>query len=458
MLRLCVFGMSAILVSSFIACASDDGSDDGSATTASGPGDATTTGATGGEGGGMPRGGPSPTLADCETAMGGAAELALEEVVTGLTKPMMFTHAPGDAERGYIVLREGQVLLLRDGATSEFLDVNDDTEVVESNQGGDERGLLGLAFHPNYAENGRFFVHYSRALSDPPVARGPGEDVSQRDHEGVVMEYRRSGDHPDVADPVPVREVIAFVQPARNHNGGSLEFSPVDGLLYLGLGDGGRADDDFDQGQDQTTVLGALLRLDVDGDAPFTVPAGNLDSGAREIFQYGLRNPYRFSFDLCNGDLYIGDVGQNAWEEINVAPAAPATTVNWGWPTLEAEACFRPNTPENDPTDCDGTGLTAPAFAYPHDGSSSVTGGVVYRGASIPWLRGTYFFADFARSQFWTLRTENQQLVGEVTEVTQQLTAGLGLLNPSGFGNDARGEVYVTDYTQGRLLRVVAAP
>jgi glucose/arabinose dehydrogenase len=310
-----------------------------------------------------------------------------------------------------------------------FLNIDD---LVKNISGNDERGLLGMAFHPNYAQNGRFFVHYTDTNTSPG--------------DTTIAEFAR-GASPDQANPTPVAIVLTQPQPEGNHNGGSIEFSPADGMLYIGLGDGGGAGDQHGQignGQNLDTLLGKILRIDVTA-LPYTIPPGNMTgAGVRpEIWDYGVRNPYRFSFDACNGDLYIGDVGQNVWEEIDIAPAGQGNK-NWGWRLTEGMHCFNPQ-------NCDMTGLSMPAIEYDHGLGSSVTGGYVYRGTAIPWLRGTYFYGDFESGRIWTLRFQNGMVADAVDRTGDLQSQNLGI---AGFGQDYAGEVYVVDRGGGRLFRI----
>jgi len=416
-------------------------SNSGSGAGGSGAGGASSTtvgGATsvGGMGGAMSTGtgGVDPGTVDCTDATGMTGQLKLTPVVQGLNKPVLVTAPRGDTERTFIVEQTGVIQLIKNGQQSVFLDIG---PIVNT---GGERGLLGLAFHPDYESNGRFFVHYSDASNDTALA-----------------EYKRSDGDPDVADPNPVGSILLKVdQPYGNHNGGSIEFSPVDGMLYFGLGDGGSANDPLDSGQQTSTLLGAILRLDVSSQ-PYTIPAGNISTGnlcgqdpnasgaCSEIWDYGLRNPYRFSFDACTGDLYIGDVGQNKWEEIDIAAAGDGNK-NWGWRLKEGDHCFNPS------SNCDPNNLTIPPAAeYNHgQGKCSVTGGYVYRGSSIPWLRGAYLYGDYCSGDVWMLRWKNGQ-ASEPVDLTADLQSKG--LNISSFGQDARGEMYLIAYS-GTVYRI----
>ena len=329
--------------------------------------------------------------------------LAYEQVAGDLEFPV-FLDAPPGSERLFIVSKEGRIRLWVEGAVlgDPFLDIAD----LVRNEG--EQGLLGLAFDPAYADNGRFFVHYSDNSGDT-----------------VLASYVASSD-PNRADPASGQILFTADQPASNHNGGMLAFGPDD-FLYLALGDGGRSNDAFGNGQRSDTVYGALLRFAIE---PFGPAPGN---PFNEVWSYGLRNPWRFSFD---GELiYIADVGQNAFEEINVAPAA-LSGLNYGWPISEGLHCFAPS------TGCDTDGITLPVLEVSHGdgGACSITGGYVYRGADIPELHGHYFYSDYCggwlRSFAWdgSTVTESADWTAEVGNVGR-ITS---------FGTDGFGELYVT--------------
>ncbi|HEX7050387.1 MAG TPA: PQQ-dependent sugar dehydrogenase [Longimicrobiales bacterium] len=355
-------------------------------------------------------------------------EIRLERIAEGLDGPVHVTVAPGDAERVFVVEKTGRIRIIRNGVlqAAPFLDISG---LVS---GGSEQGLLSVAFHPGYAGNGRFFVDYTN-----------------REGDTRVVEYRRGAD-PDVADPEPVATLLAVDQPYANHNGGLLLFGP-DGYLYIGLGDGGSAGDPQENGQDRTTLLGAILRIDVDGPEPYGIPADNPfegDPSARpEIWAYGLRNPWRFSFDRETGDLYIADVGQNAWEEVDVEPAGSDGGRNYGWNIMEGAHCYGSD-------DCARAGLVLPAYEYPHDdGACSITGGFVYRGTAIPTLDGHYFFADLCGGWIHSFRYD----AGEVSEV-RDWTDVIGAVGQvTSFGEDAAGELYLTTL-DGDVYRILPAP
>ncbi|XXY50649.1 PQQ-dependent sugar dehydrogenase [Sorangium sp. So ce269] len=416
---------------------SGGGGSDASASSGDGVG-----GSGGGESGGGGSGGTPAARLSCSPPNEDDEEgpLKLTPVVSGLQFPLLVKSAPGDPARLFIVTQPGRILVLDEGAAepTTFLDIQ---ELVMFTGGTGERGLLGLAFHPDYENNGRFFVHYS-------------DKVTAGDTR--VVEFKR-GERPDVADPTPVATYLEQAQPQRNHNGGSLEFSPVDGFLYLGLGDGGSGNDrgpghsDIGNGQDLTTLLGKVLRFDV-STHPYGIPEGNMTGeGVRpEIWDYGLRNPYRFSFDACTGDLYIADVGQGLWEEIDIEPAGQGRK-NYGWRLMEGAHCFTPA------EGCDPQGLISlPAAEYAHAGrvieDCSVTGGYVYRGSRIPWLRGSYFYGDFCSGRIWTLRYEGGAASTPVDRTDDLGSFGFSI---SSFGQDGAGEVYVVDFS-GTVYRVDA--
>jgi glucose/arabinose dehydrogenase len=330
--------------------------------------------------------------------------------------------APGDpATRLFVVEQYGAIQILESGAalSEPFLDVSDLVSTIG------EQGLLGLAFHPGYAQNGRFFVNYTN-----------------HDGDTVVAEYKRSSD-PNKADPTPVKTLLTIDQPYPNHNGGNVVFGP-DGFLYIGMGDGGLADDPNGNGQDPDSKLGKMLRIDVDNYP--AAPPGNVPGGDPDVWDLGMRNPWRWSFDACTGDLYIGDVGQDAWEEIDVEPAGEGNK-NYGWDVMEGTHCHEPS------SGCDQTGLTMPVIEYPHGADCSVTGGFVYRGAAIPNLVGTYFYGDYCTGNIWTFKWKDGA-ISEQADLTSDLeSAGTTI---SSFGQDTAGELYVCDHEGGHVYRIDA--
>jgi len=349
----------------------------------------------------------------------------LQEVAVGLSVPLYLTAPPGDS-RLFIVEKTGAIRIVRDGVllATAFLDLSSQVS------NGGEQGLLGLAFDPDYATTRRFVVHYTDLAGNTVLSR-----------------FQTSQD-PEHADPTSEQVILTQVQPFSNHKGGQILFGP-DGFLYLGLGDGGGSGDPDNRGQDLSDLLGSILRIDVRGGDPYTVPGDNpfLHSESPEVWSYGLRNPWRFSFDRLTGDLYIADVGQNEWEEIDVSTPANGAGrgVNYGWSIMEGAHCFRG-------AGCDQTGLTLPVFEYSHDQGCSVTGGYVYRGSAIPALQGHYFYGDFCQGWVRSFRYAE----GQVTDETSwpSLAPGGPVLS---FGEDAAGELYVLEQG-GRVSRIVPDP
>jgi glucose/arabinose dehydrogenase len=341
-----------------------------------------------------------------------------------LTNPLYLTSPPGDA-RLFIVEQPGRVRIVKGGVllARPFLDI---TPKVSS---GGERGLLSVAFHPGYATNGYFYVDYTDLAGNTQLER---YNVSQAD--------------PDAADPASGQVVLGVAQPFANHNGGLVVFGP-DGMLYVGLGDGGGAGDPQGNAQNKGTLLGKILRIDVDhpdvSGAAYSVPAGNPfigQSGARgEIWALGLRNPWRFSFDRAAGMFYIADVGQGRWEEIDVVPATRAA-VNYGWNVLEGNECFSGST-------CGVQGFERPKLVYSHNEGCSVTGGAVYRGSRVPAIRGLYFYSDYCTGFLRSFRYVNGTAEDPHAWDVGQLGSVLS------FGEDAAGELYILS-ASGRVYRL----
>jgi glucose/arabinose dehydrogenase len=357
--------------------------------------------------------------------------ISLEPVYQGYRAPLFVTHAGDGSGRLYIVEKGGTIRLVENGAPLEtpFLDISDRVR-----SSGYEQGLLGLAFAPDYTQSGFFFVNYTDRQGNTVVARF---NVSTAD--------------PNRADPASEFVVLTLDQPASNHNGGMVAFGP-DGYLWIGTGDGGGAGDRFGHGQNPATLLGKMLRLDVttDPSAPYLIPPDNpwvtADwNGQRvpgEVWAVGLRNPWRYSFDRATGDLWIADVGQNQIEEIHFTRAGDPGGLNYGWPIMEGDRCFRT-------TACDPTGLEWPVFTYTHQGHCSVTGGYVYRGQEYPALHGVYVFCDFCSGALWATAPDGAG--GWVTEFMTR--TGITL---SSFGEDEAGELYATDLNSGIVYRVTA--
>jgi glucose/arabinose dehydrogenase len=348
--------------------------------------------------------------------------LQLVEVARGFERPLFVTGAAGDLVRLYVVEQQGVVRLVKNGAVqaAAFLDIQD----LVTPGGPGEQGFLGLALHPDYASNGRFFVHYT--------------DV---DGDTVVAEYARALGNADAAAPQAIRVLLTVEQPFANHNGGSIAFG-ADGLLYIGLGDGGSGGDPMNNAQNTMSKLGKILRIDVDRYP--SPPPGNLPGADPDVWDLGLRNPFRFSFDRETGDLYIGDVGQQLFEEIDFEPAGSGQR-NYGWRVLEGLHCFNPS------VGCSAAGTTLPVAEYSHDVGCSVIGGYVYRGSAIPRLRGRYLYSDFCTPRVWSF-----VIVGGVATSPVELTTELGsdvIDNVTSFGEDGAGELYLVDQA-GPIFRI----
>jgi len=347
--------------------------------------------------------------------------LELEMVAEGFQAPLGVTHAGDGSGRLFVVEQTGAIRIVRDSTVLDrpFLDVS---ELVVA---GGEQGLLGLAFHPQYRRNGRFFIDYTDVNGDT-----------------VVAEVRVSDD-PDVADEGSVNPLLEVDQPFGNHNGGQLAFGP-DGFLYVATGDGGSAGDPENNGQDTGSLLGKLLRLDVDSGDRYGIPDDNpfaTGGGAREVWAFGLRNPWRFSFDSETDELWIADVGQGDFEEINRVPGGRAG-LNYGWNVMEGTECF-------EGSDCDQSGKVMPISGYTHDSGCSVTGGFVYRGSRYPALTGGYIFGDYCSGTIWGIDATAEGF----TEPVELLQSGVFV---SSFGLDEEGELYLTDLNGGRVLSVAA--
>jgi glucose/arabinose dehydrogenase len=362
-----------------------------------------------------------------------ATALKAELFVSGLSSaPVLVTFAPGDSTRLFIVEQGGKIRIVKDDSllASSFLDLS---AIISF---GGERGLLGMAFHPDYQLNGRFYVNYTNSSGHT-----------------VVRRYNVSG-NPDSADAASNFDIITINQPFGNHNGGMIAFGPNDGYLYIGMGDGGHGGDPDNHAQTKKDLLGKMLRIDVDGGSPYAIPGDNPFVGdtsySPEIWALGLRNPWRFSFDRATGDMYIADVGQGLIEEIDFQPDTSGGGENYGWRLKEGTNCFVP------PTGCDTlVGLTDPITEYTHGGTPhrcSVSGGYVYRGCAIPDLQGTYFYGDFCSGQTWSFRYDGTTIT-DSTDRTAEL--GIGSTSISSYGEDYFGELYICDYSFGRIYKIV---
>ncbi len=363
-------------------------------------------------------------------------------VASGLSYPTFVTHAPGDYDRLFILEQRGKIKILKGGQIlpTPFLDISTKVSL------GGEQGLLGLAFHPDFANNRQFFIDYTDTAGDT-----------------IVAKYTVSDTDPDQAN--KTGDTILFVdQPYVNHNGGWIEFGP-DGYLYIALGDGGDQGDPDDRGQSISgDLLGNLLRIDVNGDdfpgdtlRDYRIPPDNPfvgRVGEDEIWAYGLRNPWRNAFDSKTGDLWIADVGEGNWEEINFQPASSTGGQNYGWNCMEGTECATFGA-----CDCAALDSVLPIYQYSHGNFSrcAITGGAVYRGCEIPDLAGTYFFADYCSGQIWSMTYDG--VTASVVERTAELAPAVPLVisNVSSFGADAAGEIYICDRasTTGELYKII---
>lgn len=382
--------------------------------------------------GGMGMGGSNPT------ACTAVPKLKLSLVVDNASDPIFFTQPAGDS-RFYVVERRGVIRLVANGkvSTTPFADFRNNV----ANPGGSERGLLGLAFHPDYANNGRFFVYYTAKNGDT-VSGGDEGDL-------IIAEGKRSADANKAENTLKMLKRIDHSEHS-NHNGGMINFGK-DGMLYAGTGDGGGGGDPFTAGQNTQNPLGKMLRIDVDN--PNARPAGNMAAPADlHVWAVGLRNPWRWSFDKSTGDLFIGDVGQDEWEEIDYVKNADFKAgLNFGWSAMEGKHCYRNN--------CDMSGKILPVVEYanpPGNQGRSVTGGYIYRGANIPCLVGHYLYADDITNQVWSFILKNGQAADE-KELTADLTeGGVQIGDVAAFGQDAAGELYIVARASGRVYRIDA--
>jgi len=347
--------------------------------------------------------------------------IELTRVASGFVEPVHVTHAGDGSGRLFVVERRGVIRIVRDSGVAPvpFLDIS-----ARVRSGATEQGLLSVAFPRDFAAKGHFYVDYTghTGIGDTVIAR-----------------FALTGS-PDIADAGSETVLLNVAQPFANHNGGQLAFGP-DGMLYIALGDGGSAGDPLGHGQNRASLLGTIVRIDVEaGVAPYAIPADN--PFGDEVWAFGLRNPWRFSFDRATGDLFIADVGQARFEEVNVQPAASGGGENYGWNIMEGLHCFGADA-------CDQRGLTPPVVEYGREGGNcSVTGGFVYRGSAHPALQGIYLYGDFCSGRIWGLRR-----IGATWENQLLLETSLRI---STFGEDEAGNVYVADYALGEIHRVEA--
>jgi glucose/arabinose dehydrogenase len=340
----------------------------------------------------------------------------------GLSEPITLVSAGDGSGRVFILEKAGRVIFYKEGAEPAqiFLDIQGRVGST-----GSEQGLLGIAFSPQYAQDGAFYLDYTDLNGNTVIAR-----------------YHVSA-NADQADPSSDEMLLQIQQPYANHNGGQLAFGP-DGYLYIGMGDGGSGGDPYGNGQSLTTLLGKILRVDVSLGQGYKIPPDNPfrdGSGLPEIWAYGLRNPWRFSFDRLNGDLYIGDVGQNKWEEVDFLTGGSPGGENFGWNYREGLHAYSGNLAA-------GIQFTDPIFEYGHNQGCSITGGYVYRGSSLQDWQGVYFFGDYCQGTIWgLLPTDGGQWKSQIL-----FSPGFKI---SSFGQDDAGELYVLNYSAGQLLKLV---
>jgi glucose/arabinose dehydrogenase len=358
----------------------------------------------------------------------GVPAVKLDLITNRLDQPVAVTHAGDGSGRLFVLEKKGRIVIVRAGTPDPitFIDLRPLIRIEYL-----EQGLLSLAFHPNYANNGLFYVHYT-----------------PRPAQVVVARYRVSAENPDIADANSAVTLLHVNQPNNRHHGGGVVFGP-DGYLYVGLGDGSSCADCQGSAQNTSVFLGKILRLDVDNGSPYAIPPDNPlvnRPGARpEIWAYGLRNPWRFSFDRATGDLYIADAGQHTWEEINFQPAGSGAGRNYGWNRVEGRHCYPPR------TICDASPFVQPVAEYEHSLGCAIVGGHVYRGPSFPQFDGLYFFGDFCTGRLWALQRQES---GNWRQEELLKTP----LRISSFGEDEVGEIYLTSLSDGSLYRLVPAP
>ncbi len=369
------------------------------------------------------------------SAPAASAAVIWNKVFTGFSNPVEIAQARDGSQRLFVVEQAGKIRIIKGGTVlaTPFIDLGPaGLDVIVS---GGERGLLGIAFHRQYATNRQFYVNYTR----------------KSDGATVIARYRASAGNLDVADPASGTILLTIAQPEANHNGGALKFGP-DGYLYIGMGDGGGGNDQhgtIGNGQNTTALLGKILRIDVDngGANPYAIPPGNPYAsgvgGMREIFALGVRNPWRMSFDRITGDFWFGDVGQGAVEEVDMLPAGTGAGTNFGWRIMEGTSCTGLASP---PIPCNAASLTLPVVEYTHALGCSVTGGYVYRGTAVPTLIGQYLYGDYCTGRIWA---------------AQRLGAGPWTSTPLGetgyaistFGEDEAGELYFANYASGDIYQ-----
>ncbi|KAA0213986.1 MAG: hypothetical protein DYG94_03055 [Leptolyngbya sp. PLA3] len=380
---------------------------------------------------------PIVSLLIVGTASADITPITTVRIASGLVRPVGLFHVPGDSSRLFVIEKQGFIRIIENGVLlpTPFLDVDALTGGGTSTSS--EQGLLGLAFHPDYANNGLFYIDHTNTSGNT-----------------VIAEYQVSS-NPNVASAASRRELLTIAQPFSNHNGGWIDFGP-DNYLYIAMGDGGSGGDPGNRAQNINVLLGKMLRIDVNGNnssnGQYGIPPNNpfvgVD-GADEIWAYGLRNSWRNSFDRQTGDLWIADVGQGSWEEINFQPANSTGGENYGWRCYEGNAAY--NTTGCGPS----SNYDFPIHVYSHSSGCSVTGGYTYRGCKMPENHGAYFFADYCTSTIWSLRYNG--VVSDLTNRTAELApgGGLSIASITSFGQDADGEIYICDQNGGEIFKIV---
>ena len=366
--------------------------------------------------------------AESPTERGGEHRLKLKKITTGLELPVQVTHAGDGSGRLFVVEQKGRIRIVKDGVINDtsFLDVSERISCCG------ERGLLGIAFPPDYAAKQYFYVSYTNL-----------------DGHTIISRYATTAD-PDRADPGSEEIVLTIDQPDKTHNGGRIVFGPQDGYLYIGSGDGFPVNDPDNNGQNPGTWLGKILRIDVEsGVKPYGIPADNpftqVDGHRDEIWALGLRNPWGFAFDRETGDLYIPDAGNSRREEVNYQPAASHGGENYGWRIMEGSLCFQYSS-----WPCNAGGLTSPVAEYEHVQGCAIVGGAVYRGTKYPYLQGVFIYADFCRGRVWRLKRPDAN-VQDGWQSTLLLDAAVPL---SSIGEDEEGNVYVVGYQDGFIAMI----
>jgi len=376
-----------------------------------------------------------------------SADIGVQKIAGGFDKPVYVTPMPNHNDEILVFEQKGIIRLVKNGkiTKSPFLDISD--RVHRPMFPGDEMGFLGFAFDPNFVDNGFIYVHYD-----------------DKDDNTIISKFTMDGKFPDRSTE---KNILTLAQPYSNHNGGTITFGK-DGYLYIGLGDGGSSGDPEKRAQDLTNLFGTILRIDVHTDKPYVVPKDNPFTYYRkfkdEIWAYGLRNPWRFSFDALTGDMIIGDVGQYLWEEINIEYSGGKGGLNYGWNIVEGNHCY----PED--SKCEVDGFVMPAFEYPNNANyaktlfgikqpdmdgCSITGGYVYRGNNIPDLYGRYIFGDYCTGKIWSILIKNG-IGGNLIDHTKSIMESMGKKEfyLSSFGQDNKNELFIIDYN-GTIYKLI---